>query len=291
MDQNYDYNKPNSSATSSIIIIVLLLGIIGFEAWYIYNDSLKGPEPVPQVEVKELVKFDSTQFTENPGENEYYKLLNYENGELKLDFKLFTKENNEDINIKADMFVKNIKIGTILVDTYFKCEDDESVECPNGGENFDDKKAGAIKRIKKSIGTIKGDKYYLYMIFDEISNESNSSIYIINANGDFLENKLQFFGRNIYETYLTCNSDCKMSEYLIKRDEIYMGNYAATEDAIYYFKLSKYEKGEEDKVFANSYKLTINDNKVSKEKIETCKVNVADLRTETDLYDFKYEDM
>ena len=94
MNQEYDYNKPNSSAVSSIIIIVILLGIIGYEAWYIYNDKLKGPEPAPQVEVKELVVFNDTQFTEKPGENDYYKLLTYANGELKLDFKLFTKESN-----------------------------------------------------------------------------------------------------------------------------------------------------------------------------------------------------
>ena len=287
MNQEYDYNKPNSSAVSSIIIIVILLGIIGYEAWYIYNDKLKGPEPAPQVEVKELVVFNDTQFTEKPGENDYYKLLTYANGELKLDFKLFTKESNEQIDVKADMLVKDIKIGTLVVDTYFKCDDN----CMDN-ESLDDKKVEAVKRLRKSIGTIKGDKYYLYMIFDEITNESNSSIYIISASGEFLENKLQFFGRNEHETALSCKSDCKMSTYLTKEDDEYIGNYAAKEDAIYYFKLSKYEKGEEEnKVFANLYKLTVNDSKISNEKIETCNVNVLNLRDESDLFSFKYEDM
>ena len=79
-----------------------------------------------------------------------------------------------------------------------------------------------------------------------------------------------------------------MSAYL----EDNKGNYAIRDNAIYYFKLSKYEKNEEkDKVFANSYKLTINNNKVTKEKVETCVVDVLDLRIDMDLYDFKYEDM
>ena len=274
------------SNRNSIIIIIILLLIITAEAVFIYLDKLNNKEKPTEdvvIESKELVEFKQTQFTETPGQNEYYKILTYTNGDVKIVFKLYTKETNEEIDIKADMFIKDIKYEEVLIDTYLKCDD----ECPNEKDSFEELKENATQKLRKAVGTIKGDKYYIYVLFDDISNTLNSSLYILNSDSNILENKLQFFGRNEHETYLSCNSDCVMSSYL----EDNLGNYAITENALYYFKLSKYEKGEEDKVFANAYKLTISNNKITKEKIGNCEVKVLDLRIDMDLYDFKYEDM
>lgn len=291
-NESPQYNEQKSSNAGSIIIIAILLLTIGWEVWYIYNEKFvsKEDKPIIQDEIIELSKFDDNQLSETSEDGTYYKNLLYQNGNLKIEFKFFTELDNDNTKINLDLFINDNKIEKILLDTYYKCDDDNDISCLNSGKNLDAKKDEVVEKVKKSIGTIKGDKYYLYIIFESFDNINHSSIYILNEKGEILENQLQFFGKNENETSLNFGSDCKTSEFLEKQDDHYSGNYAIAEDAIYYLKLSKYEELTY-KVTANEYKLSVINNKITINKLGTCEVYIANVSSPSDFSNLKYEDM
>ena len=174
-------NQDKKSKTSNIIVIILIIIIIGLAAFIIYDKLIKSEKPSEQVveEPKnELVAFNENQFTESDSQEDiYFKTLTYKNNNLKIDFKLYMQNETDESGylekVMSNILVNDKKVKTIILTEFRNCEN--KTECDTLYDSLDEAKSAAITRIKEGLGTIKTDKYYLYIIFDgkHVKNENN----------------------------------------------------------------------------------------------------------------------
>ena len=264
------------------------------------NDDSNKVETDEQVEPKdtsnkgnELVNFNINQFLERKNVTEdgknYYKVLTYNNNKLTVDFKFYTEKENSEIfdiieHIKADIYINNIKKTTKELEQFYHCDD-----CNKAYSNVEEAKEYSVRIVKGSVGTIKGDKYYVYLHLEL----DDQSLYIINEKGEILDSpKIKFYdfsyGMN-QNKVLVLSAGCQTYQFANVLDNgERIGSHFFKEDAIYYLKLSKYSDEKSGfKEYANEYKITASNDKVNVEKLDTCSVSASGEKP----YDSEYEDM
>ena len=274
----------------NILLLIIILALIGYIVYdkdllkLKKNDNTNTTENGSNNEVNEpvgLVKFDKSQITkkENVTENgtTYFEVYTVKNSQLVVDVKLSSEKDTESIeeegghyeNVRMSLFVNGVKKDTAIISRYFLC---------NNANDCDmlDASPTPINIIvnEDAFGTIKGDnKYYLYI--DLYHKESD--LYVIDENGILLDTKgIEFYdGPETLNNFLLTES-CVTYKYgkpsTVPEDKDIYGGHFFLEDSIYYLVLSRYD---DDAYYANEYKLTISDNKVKKEKVNTCQVEMA----------------
>ena len=274
-----------SSKGIIILLIIIILALIGY---IVYdkdllnlkkedntNTSEKEKDKPAEKEIKELSNFSTNKLTEQSNVTEngktYYKVLTYVDGDLKIDFKFFSIKSSETYNIKYDLYINGNKKDTIAI---FE-EDIEDMEYNE--EDFNTMNEDALTNFKKTIGTIKGDKYYFYIVN---ASEDPLTFTVINEKGIVLSNTIK--GYNGYGGYVRIiqGDDCesfRFSEADSEGDHI--GNYTIVIDGIYYFDLNGKNDctlGEND--LASEYKLAVSNDQVTATKVKSCHVKFGNGR-------------
>lgn len=309
-NQNAGFSKNNNNNTLVIILLLLVIGLSGFIVYdkvikedsnnNIDNNVTNPNESDENNKINELVKFDRNQITirENVIENgkEYYEILTIKNSDLVVDIKLYTKKGKNqydygyDDEIIMDLYVNGTKKDENSLRKYIRCTLDD---CSDEFDvySFEDEKKSVNDWINGAIGTIKGDKNYLYLHILR----DDSSFYIINEKGEILDSSgIKFYGDYKYQGDMELSTACKtfnygeIYDYNENPESIRNGTGFIQENAIYYLKLSKFfERDGQGISTANEYKATISNDKINIEKIGNCEVEPIGEKTD----DGDYEDM
>ena len=258
-NENYPTNKKTKKINKILVIVIVIL--FGFITFIIFDKVIKKAEKTEpkKTEIKQLIKFDLNQLGEVKSaikDGTEYRILSYINSDLKIDFSFYAKLQNMDDDTRLgemylEMFINGNKVDFLydLGVFYIASNPIEKLTYNSLNEAF----INAIISLKEHMGTIKGDKYYLYL------SNIDDKIIFINEAGNILDNKnnnTKYLIRS--DNYINLNNDCKLVKYA--EDNKFL--YKFTDDALYYVIL-------DDNV--NEYKLSIRNNQINVEKLGTCK--------------------
>ncbi len=253
-----------------VVFMVISLLLAGF---IVYDKVIKDDEPNIindktncQVEknVRELAKFDDSQFTEENNvkykDKEYLKVLTYKNNDLTIHFRFYFDRITQNKSVgytlgttRVRFYINDIYMYEIMSeerpycdksmpDVCFKKYEDEFGPSYEVDDTVEDTIKYMVEIIKNTFGTIKGDKNYLYMKNDHYMDLSYGDAFVfINEEGKILSSDIE----TIYPPYLTADisfaNDCKLFQYFEKEEDdpetIRRGRYYIAEDSIYYFNL------------------------------------------------------
>ena len=276
--------QPVSEPSKKInaLVIILLLLVIGLAGFIFYDKVIKKEEPKEPEKQEEviqkdnlLVKYDKNQITkkENVTENgiTYYEVFTIKNSDLIVDIKLFTEKDQDGQEyddgyydkVVMHLYINGVKKDEVVLEKYFRCN---VLDCEVKDQyHFDDIKSKWEEKILNVVGTIKGDKNYLYIALES----ENSSIYIINEKGIILDTAaLKFYGQ------VTISNKCSTYKYgKVNENNEVIGKYFIEEDAIYYLSEPEYSNVEKTEM-SDEYKVTISNNELVKEKIDSCRTTI-----------------
>ncbi len=315
--------KEEKKSYCGLLVVFMIISLL-LAGFIIYDKVIKADEPNIindktncQVEknVRELAKFDDSQFSEQDNvrynDRDYLKVLTYKNNDLTIDFRIYFDLITQDTSIgykkgqtRARFYINGVYMYEVInfEEEYClsgnpKCfEKYGNLEEVFGTrDSIESSVSEVVDLLKSTFGTIKGDKYYLYMKNDGINTAYGTAFIFINEEGKILSSDIE----TIYPPYLTADisfsNDCKLFQYFEKEEDdpetMRRGRYYIGEDSIYYFNVHGQDPDYDicyDKTtykmssvcehyLTDEYKITINNNKVINEKVNACYVDMSPL--------------
>lgn len=283
-NSNYDYsnkyNVPNNTnepkKNNNLIIIILLLIILGLAGYIIYDkviaekDENNNQENVNNNDVNSNNQANNNDSNQDNNLDEknivFEKNINGKN--IKVEYKISVSDKT-DPWIICDLFINGNKEDSWQKDLYPAGADGFSEDEINNDIN------GFIETVNSAfasnVGIVKGDKDYLYVLS---GGYASNKILVLNENTEVVAS--EDIIPNDVNAAINPGQNCqKYVSYNTK-------SYFIDENAIYYLKPAY---SEAEKTYANEYKLTFANDKVTKEKISTCEAEIGGSK------DIIFEDM
>ena len=174
--------KEEKKSYCGLLIVFMVISLL-LTGYIVYDKVIKKEEPIKQNEEKEInkpqdeaigfKKIDMNQFSEQSSDDsKYYTILTYNNANLKLEFKLYYQKLVDGSGaIYYDLYVN----GNLKKENFAFYDIKSSTKL-----SLDEEKALAQENVKNSVGTIYGDKYYVYYKDEEtiiVFNSKNEIIF------------------------------------------------------------------------------------------------------------------
>lgn len=289
-NSNYDYsnnlpNNTNEPKNNNLIIIILLLLVIGLAGYIIYDkvtekDANNNKENVNNNENNNQNDVNNNDVNNNQNNDQNNnETNNNDNSEriyskdipvsktingktVNLEYKISIEYKEYDSNVEpyiiVDFFINGNKIETWENDLY-----------PAGNDCFSQSKINSdindyANELATTIGIINGDKEYIYVLLPY--SWGSSKLLVLNENVEIITSESII--PNKTDAMLIPGPNCKKYESYNKK------SYFIDNDAVYYLKPSSYDENWEH-TYANEYKLTFANDKVIKEKINTCEAQIG----------------
>lgn len=290
---NYDYsnndNEPNNASiskkNSNIIIVILLLIILGLSGYIIY-DKVIAEKDLNNNQTNNNNEDNQTNNNQNDVNNNDVN-INQNNNETNnndnseriysKDIPVFKTINGKTVNLEYKISIEYKEYDSnvepyIIVDFFIngnKIETWENDLYPAGNDGFSQSKINSdindyANELATTIGIINGDKEYIYVLLPY--SWGSSKLLVLNENVEIITSESII--PNKTDAMLIPGPNCK------KYESYNTKSYFIDNDAIYYLKPSSYDENWEH-TYANEYKLTFANDKVIKEKINTCEAEIG----------------